>query len=342
MRVISMDAIPVIGDMEVGNDHLLGIVFPTHGFTAPWRVLKDVCKLPAGRSTHALVVAARAGMKAGRFHVPGISGSAVFIIGLILLLKGYRTRGFMSVDMPSNWYSLHPIQKPVTHEAIISRAEQRVETFMTRILSNESVYLTSNNLYELTLGLLLFPVSLAYLFMGRFFLAKLFFANRNCDGCGVCARHCPVGAIRMWGKRNPRPFWKYSCESCMRCAAFCPQNAIEAGHSWGVLLFFATGVPVSAYLLSGLGDPIFGVQQLEKHLAGEIIDFLYYYPALFVSYYAFAVLIRIPAVNWLFAHTTLTHLPFWGRYREPNTRLKSIAPQSQGREDGRLIPRSQR
>lgn len=62
-----------------------------------------------------------------------------------------------------------------------------------------------------------------------------FFANKNCDGCGLCANYCSIKAIKMRGKENPKPFWKYNCESCMRCAAFCPHNAIEAGHSWGVI-----------------------------------------------------------------------------------------------------------
>jgi len=53
--------------------------------------------------------------------------------------------------------------------------------------------------------------------------------------------------------------------------------------------------------------------------------FKYYYPAIFTSYYIFNALIRIPAINWIFTHTTMTHLSFWGRYREPDTKLKNIA-----------------
>ena len=124
-------------------------------------------------------------------------------------------------DVPSNWFSLHPIQSRKSHEAIIKRAERKVAWFMERILSSGKVWFTANNLYEITWGFLLSLISVAYLFIGRFFLAKLFFANKNCDGCGVCASYCSVEAIKMWGKENPRPFWRYNCESCMRCAAFC-------------------------------------------------------------------------------------------------------------------------
>jgi hypothetical protein len=134
-----------------------------------------------------------------------------------------------------------------------------------------------------------------------------------------------VGAIKMWGKEHPKPFWGYNCESCMRCAAFCPHDAIEAGHSWGVVLYFISAVPISAYLFSWFNGYIPGIGNLEEHWMGDILNLVYYYPAIFISYYFFYALIRIPAINWIFTHTTMTHLPFWGRYREPDTKLKNIA-----------------
>jgi len=324
-RVFSIDTSNPTEEIKSDNKGLVGIIFPTHGFTVPWHVLKFAWSLPNRISTHAFCVATRAGLKFGPVFIPGISGSATFIVALILTFKGYNMRGSMSVDMPSNWFSLHPIQSRQSHEAIINRAEQNVARFMERILSNSKVWVTVNNLYEITFGIILSLISVGYLFIGRFFLAKLFFANKNCDGCGVCASYCSVKAIKMWGKENPKPFWKYNCESCMRCAAFCPHNAIEAGQSWGVILYFIAGVPISAYLLSWFEMPISDIGALERQWVGDILNLLYFYPAIFISYYIFVVLIRIPAINWIFTHTTMTHFSFWGRYSEPHTRLKNIA-----------------
>ncbi len=324
-RVFSIDKSNPTEEIKGGNDSLMGIVFPTHGFTAPWHILKFVWSLPYSNSTHVFCVATRAGLKFGPIFIPGISGSATFVIAMILIFKGYNVRGSMSVDMPSNWYSLHPIQSRNSHEAIINRAKHKVARFMKRIVPNSKVWFTINNLYEITWGILLSLISVGYLFIGRFFLAKLFFANKNCDGCGVCASYCTVGAIKMWGKENPKPFWKYNCESCMRCAAFCPHNAIEAGHSWGVILYFIAGVPIYAYLFSWFNGHISGIGNLKGHWIGDILNLMYYYPAIFISYYIFNALIRIPAINRIFTHTTMTHFSFWGRYREPNTKLKNIA-----------------
>jgi Pyruvate/2-oxoacid:ferredoxin oxidoreductase delta subunit len=331
-EVFSIDESNPKEQIKGGNETLMGIVFPTHGFTAPWHILKFVWRLPRSHSTHAFCVAARAGLKFGTVFIPGISGSATFIIALILFFKGYHVRGALSVDMPSNWYSLHPIQSSKNQEAIIDRAKLKITLFLERILSNDKVWLTSNNLYEITWGILLSLLSAGYLVIGRFFLAKLFFANTKCDGCGVCASYCSVKAIKMWGKEKPKPFWKYNCESCMRCAAFCPHNAIEAGHSWGVLLYFIAGVPISALLISWLGGYISAVENLEGHWTVPILKLLYFYPAIFISYYIFNALIRIPVINWIFTHTTMTHFTFWGRYREPNTKLQNIAIRNKKRD----------
>jgi len=310
-------------DIKNEKNNLLAFVFPAHGFTAPWHMLKFVSRLPRGKAD-AVCVATRGSFKFGSVFVPGMSGSGTFIIALILFFKGCNVRGLLSVNMPSNWFSLHPIQSKINHEAIAAAAEEKVTGFVEKIFVGKKVWLTLNNLYELTGGILLSLISLGYLLFGRFFLAKLFFAGGNCNGCGICAWNCSFDAIKMWGKKNPKPFWKYSCESCMRCSAICPQKAIEAGQSWAVLLFFISTIPLSLYIISALDAIVPGMADLNGSWGGYVLKRLCFYPALFIPYYLFHVLMRLSAVNWLFTHTTMTRFPFWGRYREPNTNLMKI------------------
>ena len=302
-------------------EDLVGVAMPTHGFIAPWPVIRFVMRFPRGRGTHAFVVPTRAGMRFGRVCTPGMEGTAGYLVALLLLLKGYSVRGVMGLDMPSNWLSLHPGLHPSNVRVIIARGREKTLRFMERLLSGGTSF-GPGSLVELFFGLLLLPVSLGYLLVGRFFLAKLFFPNYDCDGCGLCAANCPNGAIRMWGKKKARPYWTFDCESCMRCMGYCPRNAIEAGHSLGVVIYYVTSIPVSLYLMNTLGKALPWFEGLDNRWTRMLLQYPYILLSIFITYLLFTLLIRMPFVNRLFTYTTLTR--FYRRYHEPETKLKDI------------------
>lgn len=310
------------GATELRDGSMLLIASPTHGFTAPWEVVRFVWSLPRGNGRRAAVLCTRAGLVLGGWHPPGMAGTAPFLIALALLLRGYRVLGALAVNMPSNWLSLHTGLTPAAVTKVLTHARAKVDAFSARVRSGRRQWLTLNLAWELLGGLALAPLSLVYLLVATRLLGQYFFATRACTSCGQCALACPVNAITMRGQ-PARPDWSSRCTSCMRCMAWCPRRAIDASWSWGVLTTLLSVLPGAAWVLAfGVPHPT-GVAWLDLSL-------------LSAAYLAFSVavmppltrawwkLLGSPRINRLFAVTTPTR--WYRRYREPKTMLRELAP----------------
>ena len=82
--VVPMERPGAESSFTPGNTTLLGLFFPTHGFTAPWPTIKFAFKLPLGKGTQVFISASRAGWMVGRWRLPGLEGTATLLIALIL------------------------------------------------------------------------------------------------------------------------------------------------------------------------------------------------------------------------------------------------------------------
>lgn len=329
-RVESIEEASSAADPRTGPRSLVGLVFPTHAFTAPWAVVQFALALPNCPGTHAFLVATRGGMKLGSLFVPGFEGTGCLLLALILMLKGYAVRGTLGADMPANWLVIHPGFSESSAEAIVDRCRPRVVELVGELLAGRRRF---GNPLVLLLGLVLSPLSLGYLVWGRRFLAKLFFASDRCTGCGICATSCPRGAIRLTRDRrggNPRPYWSYTCESCMRCMGYCPERAIEASYSWAYILYNLTTVPAGAYLLRQLGRRIPAIGRLKSQPLEKPLQLGYNVGAVYLAYHVFSAALRIPAINRFFTLTTPTH--YYRRYHAAGTSVDRLARHQPGRE----------
>lgn len=312
---IGTRAQPVAGDSRP----LIGFFFPAHGSTTIWAMLRFIFLFPRARThTDVFGLCTRAGLKYGRVYIPGYEGSGLILPLLILWLKGYRVVGSMPLDMPSNWMSLHPSLAREKCVAIAERCRAKVEAYADRMLSGErAIY----GLAMLPFGVLVLPFAPVYLIFGRLGLSKTLMATTKCCRCGMCARNCPVSAIRFV---DGRPYWTFNCESCMRCISYCPRNAIQASWPYAVALYLATWGDRAWSLLYRL-EELTGIRPLTARSAA--LDWLvyigYYFLALFVIYGVFHFIIRFKPINLLFEYTTPTR--WYKRYREPGTKLADFA-----------------
>ncbi len=298
---------------------LVGFISPTHGFNYPPAMLYFIFRFPRSKGNRAFLMNTRAGMKLSKLFVPGLSGIALWLSAIVLLLKGYRIVGLRSIDLPSNWISVHPGVKQKVVESIYQHCKGITEGFAGKILSGKKVYTAFRDIIQ---DILISPISIGYFFVGRFIFAKSFYATDACDKCDLCINNCPVKAILAV---DNRPFWSYRCESCMRCMNDCPKRAIETAHGYiiGIMILINMGIIVWFWQAVGKFVNIptdNGWVKLIITITGWLLTFA----VMVVSYRIYHYLLRIPVIRQLFYYTSLTRFRFWRRYRPSKRMIREL------------------
>lgn len=300
-EVLSMERGEVPRCDERSGRTLLCFCFPTHGFCAPWLVLKYLWRFPRLLQADAFFANTRAGVRLPFISIPGISGVALWWPVVLFALRGFRIAGSLPVDLPHSWISFFPPNARWGIERLVARSRRIATSAAARLLRGEgghrwSVWLT------LPMDLALLPVTALYLLVGRFGLAKTLFASFDCNDCGLCIQSCPVQAI---ARVDGRPFWKITCESCMRCMNLCPRRSIQ---SW------VTRMMLVIWPLLALGTWIWPID--------PGIWLLLLTPMLFGIYRLLHRAWSLKAVNAVFTYTSLTR--YWKRYLAPGIKAKDL------------------
>ncbi len=288
---------------------LVGFCSPTHGFHFPQITRNFIRRFPSTAGADAFVLNTRAGVRIFKTVIPGLSGVLHYISSLLLTLKGYRVVGLFPVDLPSNWISLHPAIEKAGTEIIYTKQKIKVTGFAEKLISGRRVY---RALYDIVQDVIISPVTIGYLLMGRFFLSKSYFASRECNKCMRCLKECPVGAITVV---DGRMFWTSKCESCMHCMNICPENAIETPHGFMTAFFYLFSISMALSISRCLTGPHFSF--INNELARFIILSVIALPVYFASYRIMHFLMRFSIIERIMTLTSLTHLKYWGRYKAP-------------------------
>ncbi len=299
-------------EIKIEANSLIGFCCPTHGFNFPPIMFHFLLRFPMSKKNDVFIINTRAGMKAGKFFLPGLSGLAQILSAFVLILKGYGIKGMFPVDLPSNWSSFHPGIKSKIVDSIYKRRKKQTEAFAHKIINNGKNY---KGLKTIIIDLLLTPIAFLYYIVGRFILAKSFYASKDCTNCNICVQKCPVQAIKLV---DNRPFWTHKCESCMQCMNICSERAIETAHGYvfAIYFFISSYLVVEIYNLLNINpflDSIFPIwlsDIFEFFIDAGLILSLY-----FVFYRIFHFLLRFRFFERLIVFTSLTKWKFWRRHK---------------------------
>ena len=72
--------------------------------------------------------------------------------------------------------------------------------------------------------------------------------TEKCTSCGICARDCPLGAIRM---QKRKPVFNEHCSLCGACAKFCPEEAIAPEKEVDPAALQCDACPIGCFIRPG-------------------------------------------------------------------------------------------
>jgi len=301
-RIINIAQIDRLSIAPPEPDALVVFISPIHGFNYPPVMLNFIMRFPKGKNK-VVLMNTRAGMLIGKFITPGLTGIAFYLSALLLFLKGFSIKAILPVDMPSNWISVHPGLNDRTVKYLHEKNKERVVKFARKILQGKRQF---KHLLEVH-DILFAPIALAYYLVGRFFLAKTYFASADCDNCSLCIKACPVKAII---KVDSRPFWTFNCESCMKCMSNCPKKAIETGHGYIAAFVHVFYAVILVAFYKYFNTYLFIIENtLFKFILESVLSIAF----LAAWYRLVHWLLQFKVLERLTVYTSLTKYKWWGR-----------------------------
>ena len=199
-----------------GADRLI-FAYPVHGFNAPQPMLDYLSALPASDGKTVYLVRTSG-------EPLSLNDAAAILPARILRKKGYRVAGDLYYVMPYNIIFRHS-------DGMAARmwraAENRMAADAAAIEAGEGA-LPDVGLFGRAVSAACRIEHVAAPLIGRRFRT-----TDACIGCGLCARACPQGNIKM---EEGRPVFGKNCAICMACAFGCPKDAVRPGilNGWRV------------------------------------------------------------------------------------------------------------
>lgn len=210
--------LPLTGSADFSQFDVLGVGYPIHSFNAPQNVLKFAKGLKKRDGK----------LKTFIFKTSGepVKMSRVSSLKLIKILKrrGYAVTNEYQYVMPYNMIFRHT-------------------DHMAYTMWETAKALAPIDCGEISGGV---PHREKKLFLGGLWawfcrieqpgahvIGHFYKAEKDCIGCGLCAKDCPAGNIKMV---DGKPKFGNRCLICARCSFRCPKNCINIGllNGWKV------------------------------------------------------------------------------------------------------------
>lgn len=194
---------------------ILGIVFPVYAWSVPNLVSDYLRKLRLEHKPDYVFAACTCGDN---------TGHTVRVLSKDLAKAGLQLDAFFVFQMPNTYINLKgfhldsPELANSKIEASVKQLDQTVELIEKRAKGDYNKLLGNS------------PWLKTYIVKPLFYALLItdskFRVSQECNGCGLCAKNCPLKNITM---ENGHPHWNGHCTQCNSCYHRCPKNAISFG-----------------------------------------------------------------------------------------------------------------
>lgn len=189
---------------------VLCIVYPVYNWGMPLIIGEFLNKLNVSRDTKIYAIV----------NCAGLPGKALDMADDILKQKGRRLSGGFIIRMPGNYIVGYGAISKSIQEKMFKKEKDKV-AYISDFIKNKKTATIEKS-----------PLIIDRLFTNHYYkdvagfheCDKKFTLNKDCIGCGVCAKKCPVGNIII---KDGKPQWNHNCEMCMACIQHCPKEAIN-------------------------------------------------------------------------------------------------------------------
>jgi len=191
----------------------VGIICPVYAWGLPLIVRQFIQGLSLEKSAYIF----------GLVTYGGFPAATLKQIDHLLKQKGLWLSAGFGVRLPGNYTPMYGATSEEKQEKLFSKAEIKLEQIAGIIREGKAAKIESNSFFvNLIFSDFIYKHGILQFSQGD----SEFWVSEKCNGCGTCAKVCPVDDIEMQGGR---PKWQHHCQRCLACLHWCPEEAIEIG-----------------------------------------------------------------------------------------------------------------